>query len=239
MLPERKNSLATELEARLGELIPGARLNWQSVPGTSLRGFFIDERAATRPLPEDRVAKVMDAPPFWSLLWPAGCRLCQLLCSVPMTGRSCVDLGCGSGLVGVAALQAGAQSCLATDSDPVALEAARVNAEGNGVELVTVERWSGDRCSTLFLADFLYDLSNLVTLSGLLEYAEEIVVMDSRLQVLPMEEFEFLGRCLAWAVPDLDPHREFGSLGFWYAGTRREVWADAFHVLEDRNAPTM
>lgn len=232
-----RSARAIKLEAALAGLIPGALLNWRAVPGTRLRGFLIEERAATAPLPADRVSMVMDAPPFWSLLWPAGYRLCQLLETVPMAGRSCVDLGCGSGLVAVAAAKAGATYSTAADSDPLALEAASVNAAGNGVDLAATARWNGEPCSTLFLADFLYDRSNLDALRELADSAEEIVVMDSRLQTLPRQEFEFMGRRLARAVPDLDPYREFGSLGFWYAGPRGEVWAEAFRTESDCSAP--
>lgn len=56
-----------------------------------------------------------------------------------------LDLGCGSGLVGVAALKAGAASVLAVDVDPHAVVAARMNAGANGVvvEAVCVDLLDG------------------------------------------------------------------------------------------------
>lgn len=47
--------------------------------------------------------------------------------------RHCVDFGCGSGILGVAACLLGAASVWAVDIDPQALQATRANAERNDV----------------------------------------------------------------------------------------------------------
>jgi ribosomal protein L11 methyltransferase len=44
-----------------------------------------------------------------------------------------IDYGCGSGILGIAALLLGAQHCHGVDNDPQALTASRENAERNGV----------------------------------------------------------------------------------------------------------
>lgn len=48
-------------------------------------------------------------------------------------GQQVVDYGCGSGVLGVAALRLGARRLLAVDNDPQALTATRANAGRNGV----------------------------------------------------------------------------------------------------------
>ena len=48
-------------------------------------------------------------------------------------GEAVVDVGCGSGVLAVAALAAGAARAVAADVDPAALAATRANAERNGV----------------------------------------------------------------------------------------------------------
>ncbi len=53
--------------------------------------------------------------------------------SAPMDGAQVIDYGCGSGILGVAALLLGARSCHGVDNDPQALTASRENAERNGV----------------------------------------------------------------------------------------------------------
>lgn len=49
-----------------------------------------------------------------------------------VSGRRILDLGTGSGLVAIAAALAGARKVAAVDIDPIALAAARINAEMNG-----------------------------------------------------------------------------------------------------------
>lgn len=48
-------------------------------------------------------------------------------------GASVLDLGCGSGILAIAAARLGAGRVLALDIDPQAVDAARVNVEANGV----------------------------------------------------------------------------------------------------------
>lgn len=49
-------------------------------------------------------------------------------------GQHVVDFGCGSGVLGIAALKMGAAQAVLTDIDPQALTTARENAELNGVD---------------------------------------------------------------------------------------------------------
>jgi ribosomal protein L11 methyltransferase len=51
-------------------------------------------------------------------------------------GDSVLDYGCGSGILGIAALKLGAGSAVGVDVDPLALEAARYNSRRNAVDLV-------------------------------------------------------------------------------------------------------
>jgi ribosomal protein L11 methyltransferase len=57
----------------------------------------------------------------------------QMLDALPLAGRSMIDYGCGSGILGVAALKMGAAHVIAVDLDDQALTAARDNAIRNGV----------------------------------------------------------------------------------------------------------
>jgi predicted nicotinamide N-methyase len=49
-----------------------------------------------------------------------------------------LDLGCGSGVVAIAAAKCGATSVVAVDVDPHAISATRLNAEANGAALETL-----------------------------------------------------------------------------------------------------
>jgi ribosomal protein L11 methyltransferase len=48
-------------------------------------------------------------------------------------GLSVLDLGCGSGILAIAAAKLGASTVLALDTDPLAVKACRENAQANGV----------------------------------------------------------------------------------------------------------
>jgi ribosomal protein L11 methyltransferase len=67
-------------------------------------------------------------------------RLClELLLELEARG-SLVDLGCGSGVLAIAAARLGFGPVIALDSERSAVEATRANARANGVELDRVER---------------------------------------------------------------------------------------------------
>jgi len=53
--------------------------------------------------------------------------------SQDLTGKTVVDFGCGSGILGIAAIKLGAERMIGIDIDPQALEASLDNANRNGV----------------------------------------------------------------------------------------------------------
>jgi len=57
----------------------------------------------------------------------------RLLCDLPLDGRRVLDLGCGTGILALAARKLGADRVLAVDFDPKAVAAARRNARRNRV----------------------------------------------------------------------------------------------------------
>ena len=62
----------------------------------------------------------------------------EALQEVIKEGDVVVDVGCGSGILGIAAAKLGAKQCYLTDIDPVAVESAAHNALRNGVSQKTV-----------------------------------------------------------------------------------------------------
>lgn len=67
------------------------------------------------------------------------------LAGADLAGKTVLDYGCGSGLLGIAALKLGAARVIAVDIDPQALTATRQNAAANGV---------ADRIEVLAAADY-------------------------------------------------------------------------------------
>jgi ribosomal protein L11 methyltransferase len=69
-------------------------------------------------------------------------RLClELLLELEPARGSLADLGCGSGVLAIAAAKLGFGPITALDSDRGAIEATRDNANANGVALDALERW--------------------------------------------------------------------------------------------------
>ncbi|HDX8428043.1 MULTISPECIES: 50S ribosomal protein L11 methyltransferase [Aeromonas] len=57
----------------------------------------------------------------------------QWLDGLDLSGKTVVDFGCGSGILGIAALKLGAARVIGIDIDPQAIQASRDNAARNGV----------------------------------------------------------------------------------------------------------
>ncbi len=80
--------------------------------------------------------------PFWCVPWAGGQALARWILDHHeiVRGLRVVDVGCGGGLVAIAAALAGAAQVTANDVDPLAEAASRLNAEQNGVSITTLLR---------------------------------------------------------------------------------------------------
>ncbi len=88
------------------------------------------------PPPQDPDAVVVRLDPvlaFGTGTHPTTALCLQMLDALPLSGREVIDYGCGSGILGIAALKLGAAHVTAVDLDPQALTATRENAVRNGV----------------------------------------------------------------------------------------------------------
>ncbi|MFQ5935701.1 MAG: methyltransferase [Acidiferrobacterales bacterium] len=79
-------------------------------------------------------------PPFWAVCWVGGQALTRYLLdySLIADGKRVLDLGSGSGLCAIAAARAGATRVEASDPDPFATVAIRINAALNAVTVHTI-----------------------------------------------------------------------------------------------------
>lgn len=98
------------------------------------RRLWVVPRAAEAP--DDAEAIVVRLDPglaFGTGTHPTTALCLQILDSLPVAGRTVIDYGCGSGILGLAALKLGAAHVTAVDLDHQALLATRDNAIRNGV----------------------------------------------------------------------------------------------------------
>ena len=86
---------------------------------------------------EEELGEMNVPPPYWAFAWAGGQALARYLLDnrTLVSGQVVLDLGCGSGLSGLAAAKAGAARVTAADIDGFALAAVALNAAANDVEI--------------------------------------------------------------------------------------------------------
>jgi ribosomal protein L11 methyltransferase len=98
------------------------------------RRLWVCPRTAETPQDPDAVVVRLDPGlAFGTGTHPTTALCLQVLDSLCLEGRTVIDYGCGSGILGIAALKLGAARVIAVDLDPQALLATRDNAARNGV----------------------------------------------------------------------------------------------------------
>ena len=170
-------------------------------------------------------------PPFWAFAWPGGQALARYVLDHPgvVAGRTVLDLGSGSGLVAIAAALGGAASVLASEIDPRAGAAIRLNAAANGVRMPgqvglvgDVLDGDGEGADVVLAGDVWYSRPFAERVLGFLERARargaEVLTGDIGRAFLPRDRFV-----------ELDA-RDFGVLaGLENASVKRAmVWAPAW-----------
>jgi ribosomal protein L11 methyltransferase len=154
-------------------------------------------------------------------------QLClELLESFVSTGRKVIDVGCGSGILSIAALKLGASFALGVDIDEASVKASRENADANGIPMdqFAIGRGSvpevlsgkfGIRNASLVLANILapviirlFDLGlakvaspgGALILSGILADQAAGVIASAETHGLKLEERHQLGDWVALVV---------------------------------------
>lgn len=110
----------------------------QTVPhAPEISLWLADEVTPIWRLTEEELGEMGLPPPFWAFAWAGGQGLARWLLDNPaeVAGKRVLDLAAGSGLVGIAAMQAGAASVLCADIDPFCGAAVALNAQANAVVL--------------------------------------------------------------------------------------------------------
>ena len=121
------------------------------------RLYIVPEWERGEPVPEGRTALYLNPGLTFGTGNHASTRLClEWVEEFVRPGGTVLDLGCGSGILSVAALLLGAESALGVDIDPKAVDVAYENAALNGV--------GRDRC-TFLAGDILTDRSLKETLA--------------------------------------------------------------------------
>lgn len=145
---------------------------------------------------EEELGEMGLPPPFWAFAWAGGQAL----------ARYVLDHASGSGLVGIAAMKAGAASVLAADIDQFAVEAINLNANANGV---MIEATADDLLASpppgvdvILVGDLFYEKGLAERLLAWLEMARTqgcaVLIGDPGRSYLPRES---LAECASYQVP--------------------------------------
>ena len=128
-----------------------------------------------------------------------------------------VEVGCGSGLVAMAAAAAGAARVQAFDLDPLARRATALNAELNGLTVeVGSDLFSADpEADWILVADVLYDRGNRPLLERLLERPGRLALADCRDHGFSHPRLLESGWEDSAVWPDVDPSVQFRRVRWW------------------------
>ncbi|PBC00999.1 50S ribosomal protein L11 methyltransferase [Mesorhizobium sp. WSM3860] len=172
-------------------------------PGSGLRRLLEPEDGSHEQAAEPQ-------PPYWAYAWAGGAVLARYVLDRPSTvaGRRVLDLGAGSGLVGIAAARAGAREVTAAEIDRNGIIALRLNAEANGVAITIVgEDISGDpppAVDLVLAGDVFYGRAvarRIVPfLDRCLAAGIEVLIGDPGRAWLPRRRLRLLGE---YQVPDV------------------------------------
>lgn len=198
------------LSESLSLVLPGAELNWQELN-------FEQQRIELALLAINSERLVLDAQqvgqfwqqlPYWAFAWAAGQGLARFILANPeqVRGKRVLDFGCGSGVVGIAAAKAGAQSVLCCDSDPLALQASQLNAKRNNVSINVAQEWQGgiDDLDCLLAADILYDLTSAGDLAKQCAQIPNWLVAETQYQLPPWSALVSVKQYSESTLPILD-----------------------------------
>ena len=173
-----------------------------------IRLHLAEESLAIWRQTEEELGRLNVPPPWWAFAWAGGQALARYVLDNPAlaAGRSVLDLGAGSGLAGIAALQAGAAQVLAADTDPFAVAAIALNAEANRVAMQATDRdllaALPPRCDLLLVGDLFYERPLAERVLAFLQAARGqgavVLVGDPRRSYFPRERFKPVAE---YAVP--------------------------------------
>lgn len=198
------------LETELIKLLPGSQLTWQRLvwQSSSIELQLLAPNSALLNLDAQQIGQYWQQLPYWAFAWAAGQGLAQHILAHPelVQGKRVLDFGCGSGIVGIAAAKAGAQSVLCCDSDPLALLACQHNADRNGVLVSVAPSWNNElgQLDCLLAADILYDLTSASDLTQQCNSIPQWLVAETQYQLPPWAMLRKVAAYNATTLPVLD-----------------------------------
>jgi len=149
-------------EGRRAFILENTRL--QAPPHTpELTLHLADEITPIWRMTEEALEEIGLPPPFWAFAWAGGQALARYILDKPeiVAGKQVIDFASGSGIVGIAAMKAGAARVLAADIDGFCGAALSLNAAVNGVEVdftdINLLDAPAPACDVILAGDICYE----------------------------------------------------------------------------------
>ena len=143
---------------------------------------------------EEELGEMGLPPPFWAFAWAGGQALARYVLDHPeiVKDKRVLDLASGSGLVGIAAMKAGAASVLAADIDAFALTAIAMNADANACDVkstgVDLLNGAPQDFDVILVGDLFYEKQTAARCLAFLQKTKaDVLIGDPGRSYLPKE----------------------------------------------------
>ena len=177
---------------------------------------------------EEELGEMGLAPPFWAFAWAGGQALARYVLDHSSTVENLrvLDLATGSGLVAIAAVQAGSASIVATDIDEFATTAAEMNAGLNqvslNIKLEDVLHQQPPPTDVILVGDLFYEKTLAGNCLAWLRQAQgqgaRVFIGDPGRSYLPEEQLEKLAEYNVPVTRDLED-AEIKKTAVWQLST--------------------
>lgn len=216
------NTLSEALQTKMQCKIPNATLSITALPqAPEIQLTLIDGAYPQADLSQEQVEDLMDQPPYWAFCWASGQVLARYVLdhSDIIENNVVVDFGCGSGVVAIAASMAKAKRTIALDTDLNALDASKLNADLNQVDIElssNLDTLTLDKSKAILLiADVFYDADNIPLLTSFIAEYADVIIADSRVKPNALPGVVEVARFSSCTVPDLAETSNFNSVGVY------------------------
>ena len=217
-------NLLEEVNRRLQITLPEATIEITPLPDLiPIRLGLINRDFSTGPLAPETMRAVIKNPAYWAFCWGSGLAAASYILKNPelVKNKDICDLGCGSGVVAIAAKKAGAKNVWACDIDQDALVASKLNSLINNVKLDFIQNLEElpEKVNLMFMADILYDKSNYSLINSSLKCTQKLLISDSRIKTLEDTRFSVFEKKTALTYPNLGEFDEYKEVTFFISST--------------------
>ncbi|MFT7109172.1 MAG: putative nicotinamide N-methyase [Psychrobacter glaciei] len=158
----KSNTMLESLQVQVNDLFKASVVS-VSIPELNINLYLLDASIEKNQYSPEQVDSIWGNMPYWAFAWSSGRALAKYILDNPqlVKDKTICDFGAGSGIVALAALNAGAKAAWVCDLDQQALLASQLNAIENGMHVFTCTDVSEViDLDLLVVGDVLYDPRN-------------------------------------------------------------------------------